>query len=124
MAAAPLEDRPRSRRLTSLRPALAFLKPYRWAVVGASIALVLTASVTLSVGQGVRLLIDEGFANGSPELLVRSLLVFSAMVLALALGTFVRFYLVSWVGERVSADLRRAVFDHVITLHPGFFEDN
>ena len=119
MAAAPLEDRPRSRRVTSLRPALAFLKPYRWAVVGASIALVLTASVTLSVGQGVRLLIDEGFANGSPELLVRSLLVFSAMVLALALGTFVRFYLVSWVGERVSADLRRAVFDHVITLHPG-----
>ena len=124
MAVAPLEDRPRSRRLTSLRPALAFLKPYRWAVVGASIALVLTASVTLSVGQGVRLLIDEGFSNGSPELLVRSLLVFSGMVLALALGTFVRFYLVSWVGERVSADLRRAVFDHVITLHPGFFEDN
>ena len=72
----------------------------------------------------MRLLIDEGFANGSPELLVRSLLVFLAMVLALALGTFVRFYLVSWVGERVSADLRRAVFDHVITLHPGFFEDN
>ena len=93
-------------------------------MVGASIALVLTASVTLSVGQGVRLLIDEGFANGSPELLVRSLLVFLAMVLALAVGTFVRFYLVSWVGERVSADLRRAVFDHVITLHPGFFEDN
>ena len=124
MADAPLEDRPRSRRLTSLRPALAFLRPYRWAVVGASIALVLTASVTLSVGQGVRLLIDEGFANGSPELLVRSLLVFLAMVLALAVGTFVRFYLVSWVGERVSADLRRAVFDHVITLHPGFFEDN
>ena len=60
MADAPLEDRPRSRRLTSLRPALAFLRPYRWAVVGASIALVLTASVTLSVGQGVRLLIDEG----------------------------------------------------------------
>ena len=87
MADAPLEDRPRSRRLTSLRPALAFLRPYRWAVVGASIALVLTASVTLSVGQGVRLLIDEGFANGSPELLVRSLLVFLAMVLASAVGT-------------------------------------
>ena len=99
MADAPLEDLPRSRRLTSLRPALAFLRPYRWAVVGASIALVLTASVTLSVGQGVRLLIDEGFANGSPELLVRSLLVFLAMVLALAVGTFVRFYLVSWVGD-------------------------
>ncbi|MEE4361614.1 MAG: ABC transporter transmembrane domain-containing protein [Pseudomonadales bacterium] len=120
----PSTERAQGRDLRSLRPALRFLAPYWPAVVGATIALVITASVTLSVGQGIRLLIDEGFTNGSPELLIRSIGVFAVMVLALALGTFVRFYLVSWVGERVCADIRRAVFDHVISLHPGFFEAN
>ncbi len=46
------------------------------------------------------------------------------MVVLLAAGTFTRFYFVSWIGERVSADLRKAVFNHMITLHPGFFETN
>jgi ATP-binding cassette subfamily B protein len=119
-----LAERAASRNLSSLRPALKFLRPYRGAVLGATIALVLTASVTLSVGQGIRLLIDEGLSDGSPELLVKTIGVFSVMVVLLALGTFARFYLVSWIGERVAADLRRAVFDHVIRLHPGFFEAN
>jgi ATP-binding cassette subfamily B protein len=119
-----LPDRPRRRDLRLLRPALRFLAPYKWAVVGASVALVLTAGVTLSVGQGVRLLIDEGFSNGTEAMLVRSIGIFAVMVVLLAIGTFIRFYPVSWVGERVAADLRRAVFDHVITLHPGFFEAN
>ncbi|MDZ7825056.1 MAG: ABC transporter transmembrane domain-containing protein [Gammaproteobacteria bacterium] len=119
-----LPERGRSRDLRQLRHALAFLAPYRWAVIGASVALVITASVTLSVGQGIRLLIDRGFAEGSPEVLIRSIGVFAIMVMLLAAGTFVRFYLVSWVGERVAADIRRAVFDRVIGLHPGFFEEN
>ena len=119
-----LPDRPARRDLRLLRPALRFLAPYKWAVVGASVALVLTAGVTLSVGQGVRLLIDEGFSNGTEEMLVRSIGIFAVMVVLLAVGTFIRFFLVSWVGERVAADMRRAVFDHVITLHPGFFEAN
>jgi ATP-binding cassette subfamily B protein len=119
-----LPERGRSRDLRQLRHALAFLAPYRWAVIGASVALVITASVTLSVGQGIRLLIDRGFAEGSPEVLIRSIGVFAIMVMLLAAGTFARFYLVSWVGERVAADIRRAVFDRVIGLHPGFFEEN
>ena len=119
-----LPERASSRDLGQLRPALRFLAPYRWAVVGASIALVLTASVTLSVGQGIRLLIDEGFSQGSPDVLIRSIGIFAVMVLLLAIGTFVRFYLVSWIGERVAADLRSAVFDRVVALHPGFFEAN
>lgn len=119
-----LPERGRSRDLSQLRPALRFLAPYRWAVIGASIALVVTASVTLSVGQGIRLLIDHGFADGSPEVLIRSIGIFAIMVVVLAAGTFARFYLVSWVGERVAADIRAAVFDRVITLHPGYFEAN
>src|SRR6056297_2608617 len=104
-----LPERGRSRDLRQLRHALAFLAPYRWAVIGASVAPVITASVTLSLGQGIRLPIDRGFADGSPEVLIRSIGIFAMMVLLLATGTFARFYLVSWVGERVAAEIRRAV---------------
>ena len=61
---------------------------------------------------------------GSPEALTQTLLLFLVLVTLLALGTFLRFYLVSWLGERVSADLRKAVFQHLLQLHPGFFETN
>ncbi len=101
-----------------------FLRPYWPRVLGASAALVFTASVTLSLGQGLRMLVDQGFVSGSAEQLNRAVLVFMLIVLLLAIGTFTRFYLVSWIGERVTADLRRAVFDHVLSLHPGFFETN
>lgn len=117
-------ERPISRKLSSLKPALGFLRPYLPQVALASVALVVTASVTLSIGQGVRLLIDAGFAEGSPEVLIRSIAVFAGLVVVLTLGTYVRFYLVSWVGERISADIREAVFEHLIGLHPGFFEAN
>ena len=118
------EERPASRRLQSLRPALKFLQPYRLQIVIASVALVLTAGITLSIGQGLRLLIDAGLAAGDSATLDRSLLLFGGLVVLLTAGTFVRFYFVSWVGERVSADIRRAVFDHLLHLHPGFFERN
>ena len=117
-------NRPKSQNLRLLKPALGFLRPYRWQVVAASVALIVTAGVTLSIGQGIRLLIDEGFAEGSADVLVDSIGLFVALVSILTVGTFVRFYFVSWVGERVSADLRQAVFDHLIHLHPGFFEQN
>jgi len=107
-----------------LRPALRFLAAYKKQITGALIALVFTALVTLSIGQGLRLLIDRGFATGSPEQLNVAILVFFSMVGLLAAGTFIRFYLVSWIGERVVADIRKAVFNHIIDLHPGFFEEN
>ena len=111
-------------RIALLAPSLRFLRPYWPRVLGASVALVFTASVTLSLGQGLRMLVDQGFVSGSAEQLNRAVLVFMLIVLLLAIGTFTRFYLVSWIGERVTADLRRAVFDHVLSLHPGFFETN
>lgn len=118
------DDRPRSKRLTSLRGLLPFLLPYRRQIAIASVALVITAGVTLSIGQGVRLIVDRGFGAESEALLYQSLLVFAGLVVLLTLGTFIRFYYVSWVGERVSADLRAAVYDHLLGLHPGFFEQN
>ncbi|MBD2858707.1 ATP-binding cassette domain-containing protein [Spongiibacter sp. KMU-158] len=118
-------ERSKSRNLGVLKAMLGFLRPYRMQVIGASIALVLTAAVTLSIGQGLRLLVDQGFAqNATTDSLNQALLIFLVMILLLAVGTFIRFFLVSWIGERVSADLRQKVFSHVVMLHPGFFETN
>jgi ATP-binding cassette subfamily B protein len=117
-------DRPASREITKLRGAWKFLLPYRAQVIFASIALVVTATVTLSIGQGMRLVIDRGFGDGSSTVLVESIGLFAVLVILLTAGTFARFYFVSWVGERVSADIRQAVFSHLLRLHPGFFEQN
>ncbi|MDX9874228.1 MAG: ABC transporter transmembrane domain-containing protein, partial [Spongiibacteraceae bacterium] len=110
--------------LSSLRPMLGFLRPYRAQLAVATVALIFTATVTLSIGQGLRLLVDDGFASADRGALDRALLLFGGLVILLAIGTFARFYVVSWVGERVSADLRRAVYRHLMYLHPAYFETN
>ena len=84
----------------------------------------MTASVTLSVGQGLRLLIDEALATGTPEVLRLSIGVFAVLILMLAAGTYVRYFFVSWIGERVSADIRQAVYANLVRMHPGYFETN
>ena len=101
-----------------------FVRPYRRQMLLALLALVVTAAITLSMGQGIRLLVDQGFMTRSAHQLNQTIGLFLLLVLALAVGTFSRFYLVSWIGERCVADIRRAVFDHLVGLHPGFFEDN
>ncbi|MBD3642044.1 MAG: ATP-binding cassette domain-containing protein [Marinobacter sp.] len=101
-----------------------FISPYRRAVAGALVALVITAGITLSLGQGLRILVDQGLATESPANLARAIGLFFVLVLGLAFGSFARFYLVSWIGERVVADIRKRVFYHLIDLHPGFFEQN
>ncbi len=122
----PVEDSNSKERspLSTLRSLLQFILPYKKVLLGAATALLLTSAVTLSIGQGVRILIDEGFIANSIDGLVTAakFLVFLAMLMAI--GTFIRFYLVSWLGERVSADIRQAVFDHLLTLHPSYFETN
>ena len=124
MANSITEQRESSKNIKVLSAVLGFLKPYKWYVMGALAALVFTAAVTLSMGQGIRLLIDQGFGEGAATGLDQAIMIFMVMVVLLAIGTFTRFYLVSWIGERVSADLRREVYSHVIQLHPGFFETN
>lgn len=109
---------------STLAFALGAIRPYRRQVFFAFVALVFTATITLSIGQGIRILIDQGFATQSSDNLKHAITVFVALVFALALGTFARFYWVSWLGERVVTDIRKRVFDHLIDLHPGFFEQN
>lgn len=87
-------------------------------------ALVITAGITLALGQGLRILVDQGLATQSPAMLSKAAGLFFVLVIGLAIGSFARFYLVSWIGERVVADIRKRVFNHLIDLHPGFYEKN
>ena len=111
-------------RWQAVKMATAFISPYKRQVLYSLLALLFTAAITLSIGQGIRLLIDRGFATNSTDLLTQYVSIFFFLVFALALGTFTRYYWVTWLGERVIADIRRKVFDHLINLHPGFFEEN
>ena len=111
-------------RFASLRELLKFLLPYKGRMLGAGIALLFTAGITLVIGQGVRLVIDEGFVSGSTEQLGQAVGILALLAVCLSMGTYIRFYLVSWLGERVSADIRKAVFNHIVELHPSFFEMN
>jgi len=121
-AADPRLERAKSRNVAALRPLLGYLRPYRWQVAGAAGALVVAAATVLALGAGLRYLIDRGFVSASPALLDRAVLILLGVVALMAGASYVRFYLVSWIGERVIADLRRAVYAHVIGLDARFFE--
>lgn len=105
-----------------LKKAMRFLFPYWGRALLALFALVFTAFAGLSVGQGLRMMIDSGFSDADPRALKETLSFLMLVALALAIGTFSRFYLVSWLGEKVVADLRTAVFHRILSLDPGFFE--
>ncbi|SIS79651.1 ATP-binding cassette, subfamily B [Neptunomonas antarctica] len=112
------------KKLSTLFQLIQFMRPYRRYWLGAMVALLLTAAITLSIGQGVKGVIDNGFIAGSTEQLNQSILLLIAMSILMAAGTFIRFYLVSWLGERITADIRQAVFDNIINLHISYFETN
>ncbi|MEQ1773812.1 MAG: ABC transporter transmembrane domain-containing protein [Burkholderiales bacterium] len=99
-----------------------FLWPYRWRIAGALIALLVAASCVLALGQGLRYVIDAGFGTRDPHLLNLALAAVVGVAVLLACATYARFYLMMSVGERIIADLRRAVFAHVLTLSPEYFD--
>ena len=109
---------------STLTMLFSFATPYRKTMVYAMLALVFTAAVTLSIGQGLRVMIDNGFVAQSNAQLNQTTIVILSLTLLMSIGTYIRFYLVSWLGERVCADIRKAVFDHLVELHPSYFESN
>jgi ATP-binding cassette subfamily B protein len=115
-------DRPKGQNLKYLRRTAGFLRPYKRQVVAAITALVITGLSVLGLGQGLKKLIDGGFMNSNSGALDSALFLLLTLSLIMAIGTFARFYFVSWLGERVVADLRKAVFDRILSLHTGFFE--
>ncbi len=111
-------------RSIHLARALAFLKPYKKQMLIAGIALVFTAGLSLGLVQYVRIIVDQGFVASSTSSLNQAIVGFLIIAVLQAIGTFARFYWVSWLGERVTADIRKAVYGHIIGLHPGYFETN
>ena len=109
-------------RLIALRLLLPYLRPYRAQAAAAAAALLIAAGLMLAIGQGLRHLIDTGFSSRSPASLNTAAITMFAVVAALGAASSARFALVSWLGERISADLRRALYGHIITLSPEFFE--
>ena len=96
--------------------------PYRARIGGAAIALLLAAACVLALGQGLKLVVDNGFGSGDPRLLDRALAALIGIAVTLSVATYFRFYLMMTTGERVVTDLRRAVFDHILGLEPEFYE--
>ena len=101
---------------------LPHVRPYLGRAIAASVALLVAAGLLLGLGQGLRTLIDQGFGTASADMLNTAALGMFGIVAALGVATATRFYLVSWLGERVAGDLRRSVFDHVLKLSPAWFE--
>ena len=125
MARAPKPQVEPASSLGPLRMIFAAATRYPGKVALALAALVITAAATLAIPSGFRLIIDRGFAAGAdPAEIGRWFRYLFAIVFVLALGTASRFYFVSWLGERVVADIRAAVQRNLLRLSPGFFEEN
>ncbi|MGB3166898.1 MAG: ABC transporter transmembrane domain-containing protein [Alteraurantiacibacter sp.] len=128
MASTPPADEPKlATSLTPLRMIFREASKYRLQIVLAAIALLVTAAVmSLAIPYGLKLVIDRGFVGagegaGDIDRWFRYLLL---LVGVLGLGTALRFYFVSWLGERVVADIRARVYENLLRLSPGFFEEN
>ncbi len=115
------EDRPKAKRIGPIRYLFPFIKPYRTLAILAGIALVLTASLSLILPIAVRRVVD-GFGGGDVKLLDQYFGAALIVAALLALGTGMRYYLVTRLGERVVADIREAVYDKMIGMSPAFFE--
>jgi ATP-binding cassette, subfamily B, bacterial len=121
-----LPNRPKGRSPRSLSGLLPFIRPYRGTVVLAGVFLVMAALSTLAFPMALKVLIDQGLVAADPGQRVMQLrehfLALFAVAAALGLFSAARFYVVSWLGERITADLRNAVYAHVLRQSPEFFE--
>ena len=117
-----IPERPGSRDWAQFARLARFLLPYRLRVAAAIFALLVAAGCVLAFGQGLRSVIDTGFASADPGVLDRALIGVIVLSIVLSVATYARFYLMMSIGERVVADIRRAVFDHILKFAPGYFE--
>ncbi|MEM6546491.1 MAG: ABC transporter transmembrane domain-containing protein [Pseudomonadota bacterium] len=117
----PEEERAKSKKIGPLVGLLPFLWPYRNTALAVAAVLTLAAGLTLSVPIAIQRIVDA-FAKGDFTFIDNYFMAFIGVAAALSISTALRFYLVTWLGERVIADLRKAVFDHVMGMGPGFYE--
>src|SRR5258708_25433134 len=112
----------RMNRFAGLRLLGPYLRPHRGRVALALLSLLVAAGTVLAFGACLRALIDRGFAQARPDVLNYALASLLVVALVLAVASGARFYLVSWLGERVVGNLRRDLFAHVVPLGPAWFE--
>src|SRR3954451_10388662 len=119
-------NRPKGRSVRSLRMVWGFATHYPGHIAGAAAALTVAAAATTSIPWGFKLVIDRGFGTGAGN--ARAIAPWFELLLGvvaiLAVSTAIRYYLVSWLGERTVADIRLAVHRNLLRLSPGFFEEN
>jgi ATP-binding cassette subfamily B protein len=115
-------DRPKSRSLGPLRALVPYLRPYRGVLVLALLALLVAAAAMLALPIALRYLIDNGISSKSSDTINQYFVAFLAAAAVFGMFAALRFYLVSWLGERVVADLRSTVYARVIRMDPAFFE--
>ena len=108
--------------LSHLRELWRFVRGYRLQILGALVSLTVAAGTVLALGFGLRRLVDDGFASGNSALLDQAVVVLVGVILLLAAASYARFFLVSWIGERVVADIRRAVYRQLLELSPAYYE--
>ena len=114
--------RPRARSLQPLRALIPFIGQYPGRLMAAFFALLAATAATLAMPIAVRFMIDNGFSTDDANSIDRYFLAMLVVAIVLGLASAMRFYFVSWIGERVTADLRAAVYNHITTLSPAFFE--
>lgn len=108
--------------LKILRQLWPYLAPYKKQMSWAFVALCVAALAVLTIGSGLKGVVDSGFATGNADKLNQTLLLLFGIIALMAVATYGRFYMVSWLGERVVADLRRAIYTKLMALSPAFFE--
>src|SRR3954470_20799055 len=120
------QNRPKGRSVKNLRMVWGFTSLYRGHIAVAGIALLVAAGATSGVPYAFKLIIDKGFAQGagSTRDIARWFEYLLLLVGVMAIATSVRFYFVTWLGERTVADIRLAVHRNLLRLSPGFFEEN
>ena len=124
--AIPTANRPKGRSIKNLRMVWGFATRYPGCIAGAALALLIAAAAATSIPYGLKLVIDKGFGPGaaSAQHISSWFEGLLGVVVVMAIATAFRYYFVSWMGERVVADIRLAVHRNLLRLSPGFFEEN
>jgi len=108
--------------ISELKQIFVYVKPYKWLLFAAFIALTLSSSAVLGLGQGIKFLVDKGLQSGDSSMLDQSIIFLLVIIVVLAFSTYARFYFITTVGEKIIADIRNDLYRNLISLSPSFYE--
>ena len=114
--------KPSKRKLSAFIQLSSFFKPYKLRMLVAFFVLIIAAAAALALPIAIKLIIDQGYVLQQSDHLNQYFLLLLAIVAVMAVFSAVRFYLVMWLGERIVADIRSKLYQHLLTMEPAFFE--